>query len=179
MSFRLAIDEKQKRHRLHSMTVNLQRDARKTAAAHVRAANYWRSSHIALGLVITILSAVVSASIFTEYEYLSIIGAGLSLVLVVFSAVSTFLNPDRRKESHYKAFTLYRGIAARARALDEVDSVIRKKDLEYLCETYEQLLKEMDEARKGSPMVASRYFKRDEDEEKEGETKSLRENDKT
>jgi hypothetical protein len=78
----------------------------------------------------------------------------------VISAVSTFLNPDQRTNSHRKAKTLYDGIADRAKALYEVDLQLRNKSVEDLCTEYERLLKERDEAGKNSPRLPMRHLNR-------------------
>ena len=159
------------RKKIYDLSTDLYIDAKVEALAHTYAADYWGGSHLALGLTITALSAAVSASIFSTYAFLGIIGGGLSLLLVVISAVSTFLNPDQRTTSHQKSKVLYTGIAERAKALYEVDLELREQKPDDLCETYEKLLKEMDETRKNSPRVPMRHFKRI---EKEGKLEAIR-----
>jgi hypothetical protein len=123
------------------------------------------------------LSAAVSASIFATYEFLTIIAGALSLLLVVISAVSTFLNPDQRTTAHQKSKTLYQGIADRAKALYEVDLQLREKSPDELCDEYEQLMNEMIETRKSSPRVPMRHFRRIEKEEKKKKEKALLEHE--
>lgn len=163
--------------KIFGLSYDLYYEAKEQALAHTYAADYWGGSHLALGLTITALSAAVSASIFATYEFLTIIGGALSLLLVVISAVSTFLNPDQRTSSHQKSKTIYQGIADRAKALYQVDLQLREQTVEDLCETYEQLMDEMIETRKNSPRVPMRHFKRIE-KEKEMEKEMEKEKEK-
>ena len=147
-------------HKVAELSENLFIDSKVNSIAHGHAAEYWGGAYLFLGLTITTLSAIVSASIFSEFAELEIAGAILSLFLVVLSAVSTFLNPDQRTNAHMTAKALYGKIAHGAITLFNVNLTLRKNPVDKLCDTYERLVNEYNEAEKNSPRLPNRHANR-------------------
>jgi hypothetical protein len=130
------------------------------ALAHAYASEYWGRNYLILGVTITTISAAISASIFVSYSSLAFLAGILSLILVITSSMSTFLNPDQKTNAHFKAKNLYEGLADRAAMLYFVDFKLKKINQEQGYETYYQLIKERDRARKVSPRVPMKYMRR-------------------
>lgn len=143
-----------------NMSYGLYKEANLQALAHLYAANYWGGSYLFLGIAITTLSAAVSASIFSESGYFAVVGGFISLLLVIISALSTFLNPDQRTNLHHKAYTHYLGLSGRAKAFYSIDLKLRKKTIEELCLVYQDLAKELEELRNSSPRLPIRHIDR-------------------
>lgn len=72
-----------------------------SAKGHYSAARVWESSHIFIGLLISILSGIVAAFIFSN-DYRTFMGY-LSLSIIVLSGIATFLNPNNRAGDHKTA----------------------------------------------------------------------------
>lgn len=144
--------------KIKEMAIKIGNDATVEWIGYGRAAEYWGGSYLYLGLAITVLSAAVSASIFSKSGYFAAAGGFISLVLVVISSVSTFLNPDQRTNRYYKAKARYQGLADRARLFSTVDMELKMESVDELCKKYQELEKEMEKLRTSSPRIARRYY---------------------
>lgn len=69
-----------------------------SAKGHFSASRIWGNFHVAIGLLISILSALVAAFIFSKDHY-AVIGY-LSLLVVILSSIATFLNPNDKASNH-------------------------------------------------------------------------------
>jgi len=139
------------------ITLALWSDATVSAEAHFFAADQWGGYHLLLGLIATTLSAAVGASIFSENEILAVVAGVISLVLVVVTSLSTFLNPEKRSASHYTAGTSFRVVANKAEHLTSIDLKLREKDAKELADELRRLTDERDELTKNSPRVPHRH----------------------
>lgn len=124
---------------------------------HVFAADTWGGYHLGLGILATILSATVGASIFSDSENLAVVAGILSLALVVVSALATFLNPEQRSASHYKSGTSFRVLANKAQVLVDIEMALRNKPVSDLADELKKLTDERDELMGNSPRVPHRH----------------------
>lgn len=138
---------------------SLWKDTTILAEEHTLAADSWGGYHFLLGILATALSAAVGAGIFSESGIFVIIAGILSLILVIISAVGTFLNSEQRSISHHKAGTSFRVLSNRAQLLVDIDLKLRKKSDEELANQLKKLSDERDELLINSPRVSSRHYK--------------------
>jgi hypothetical protein len=138
---------------------NLWRDTTVQAEAHTLAAGSWGGYHFWLGILSTAISAAVGAGIFSESPIYVIAAGILSLILVVISAVSTFLNSEQRSIAHHKAGTSFRVLSNRAQLLVDIDLKLRQKSDEELADQLKELSDERDGLLKSSPRVSNRHHK--------------------
>ncbi len=84
-----------------------------SAKSHFTATRMWGNFHIIIGLLISVLSAIDAAFVFSEHHY-TLVGY-LSLLVIVLSGIATFLNPNDRAGNHKTAGDKYYALNNRAR----------------------------------------------------------------
>lgn len=109
-----------------------------TAKGHFEAAQYWSEFHLWIGVPSFVLAGIAGAFAFAKFECSNVLSGILSLIVVVLTSVTTFLNPKDRSNSHLTAGNNYDSLLTRARIFwtidcreEESDSVLntRLKDL--------------------------------------------------
>lgn len=100
----------------------------------------------------------------------------MSLILVVISAVSTFLNAEKRSTDNYKAGIEFKCLSNAAETFVDVDLRLKEKPLAELAESLRVLKEKRDELLKKNPRVSLRYYKsakNEYDKQKEAKEKRL------
>ena len=154
-----ALEEEKIFENVSSISHKLRKDAHISAVKHGLAAERWGGYHYLLGISATGISAAVGAGIIANNPSLVLVAGVMSLILVIVSAVSTFLNPEEKSSSHYEAGNNFRVLANKAEVLIDIDLVLRQKSCEELAESLKQLTNERDELVKKSPRVPNRFHK--------------------
>jgi hypothetical protein len=143
-----------------SISEKLLEDTFIRAEEHDMAAENWGNSHLVLGIVATTVAAVVGAGIFTNEPAWVTTAGILSLILVVATAVSTFLNAEQRSNAHYQAGVNFRVLSNQAESFVDIDLKLKQKNVEELAELLRNLTTQRDELLKKSPRVSNRFFKK-------------------
>ena len=89
-----------------------------TSKSHFVAAHFWNNFHLWLGIPTVILAAVSGTSAFIEYKTIAFI---LSIIVVVFTSVTTFLNPKEKANAHLIAGNNYDSLLTRLRIFWSID----------------------------------------------------------
>jgi hypothetical protein len=138
----------------------VENDAFYSSKGHFEAAHSWNRQHLHLGIPSTILSAVIGASALAQFDNHNIIAGFLAILVTVLSALSTFLNPGEKANSHQNAGTKFTAVRNAARRFYDVD--IFREDIpeQELLLKLEELIKQRDELNQNSlPIPRSAYRK--------------------
>lgn len=143
---------------LRDLIDELYEDSLIASYGHDYAAEQWNQKYLIFGIVTTSLSAIVSASIFSSYESLALVAGLLSLTLVVFSSIATFLNSEQKANSHTKAKFAYREIGDKARILKKMDLPLARIPSEEICEECNKLVERLNATTKESPRLPAKFW---------------------
>ena len=89
-----------------------------SAKGHFVAAKFWSGFHVTIGLPTAILAAFAAASAFSDHK---VAAGAISLVVTGLTAVTTFLNPNKRATSHLNAGNNYDALQNRVRIFRTID----------------------------------------------------------
>jgi hypothetical protein len=128
------------------------------ADAYKLAAEDWGTSHFSFGITVTTLSAITGAGIFSGSAVAALVAGILSVVLVVISAVATFLNAEKKSNDYYKAAIDYQCLSNKAETLVDIDLKLNEKEVKDLAASLKKLKDDRDELIKISPRVPVRYY---------------------
>lgn len=92
-----------------------------SSKGHFSAAHFWNNFHLWIGIPMVILSAVLGASALAEFDKNHIIAGILSLIVVAFSSVITFLNPNEKANAHLGAGNSYDTLMNNVRIFWSID----------------------------------------------------------
>ncbi len=74
-----------------------------TSKGHFAAADFWAKFHLWIGIPMVVLSAILSASAFSQFDAKHLIAGFISLLVVAMSSIMTFLNPNDKLRGHLSA----------------------------------------------------------------------------
>jgi hypothetical protein len=74
-----------------------------TSKAHFAAAEIWRAAHLGLGLLTVVLATIVGARALVKIDADGSIASLISIAVAILSAVTTFLNPNKKAADHLSA----------------------------------------------------------------------------
>lgn len=140
-----------------SIAQDLWKDTYVSAMGHIFAADSWTNIHLALGIVSTVLAAAIGASIFSQAEHLVAISGVISLIVVVATALSTFLNAEKRSVSHHQVGANYLALSNKVAILVTVSMTLKKKNYEDIANELIKLSQEREELLKDSPPLSARF----------------------
>ncbi len=86
-----------------------------TAKGHFVAAHFWDNFHLWIGIPTVVLAAIAGTAAFAKFDTDNLFAGVLSIVVVVLTAVTTFLNPKERAHTHLTAGNSYDSLLTRAR----------------------------------------------------------------
>lgn len=92
-----------------------------SSKGHFKAAALWGQFHIALGLPMVVLAAVAGASAFARFDSDNTLTGILSIIVVVLSSISTFLNPNRKASEHLNAGNKYDALLNKVRIFRTIE----------------------------------------------------------
>jgi hypothetical protein len=116
----------------------IEENCQHTAKGHFEAAQFWANFHLWIGIPAVVLAGIAGATAFAKFDQNNIIAGILSLIVVVLTSISTFLNPKDRSNSYLSAGNNYDSLLTKARTFwtidckgEDSDSVLnaRLKDL--------------------------------------------------
>lgn len=130
-----------------------------TAKGHFVAAHFWDNFHLWLGIPTVVLAAVAGTAAFAKFDKNNIIAGVLSIVVVVLTAVTTFLNPKERAHTHLTSGNNYDSLLTRARVFWTIECR-RENSEDALSARLSTLSEERDRLNRESPQVPKWAFKK-------------------
>jgi len=92
-----------------------------TSKGHFAVAQFWSNFHLWLGIPTVILASIVGAFALSQFSSYIVIAGVISIVVVVLSATTTFLNPRERANAHLSAGNNYDSLLSKARIFWTID----------------------------------------------------------
>ena len=137
----------------------IEEDSLYSSKGQYEAANSWSKVHLIIGIPTVILAAIAGASALSQFDNHNIIAGILAIIVAALSALSTFLNPNQKANSHHNAGIKYNSLKTRTRIFHEIDcnSDLSIKDL---TEKLQELVKERDTLNQESPQISRRAYER-------------------
>jgi hypothetical protein len=96
----------------------LYRDCLYTSRSHFIVARFWQNLHLWVGVPTVILAGVTGTLAFAEFRQLAGI---LSIIIVVLTSITTFLNPKEQANSHRTAGNNYDSLMSKIRIFWSID----------------------------------------------------------
>jgi len=146
----------------------IEEDSLYSATGHFVAANFWTNFHLWIGVPTSILAAVAGGSALSQFDNHNIIAGILAIVVTALTAVTTFLNPNEKANSHRNAGNKYNSLRNKARIFCEIDSCREDSDQE-ITKQLKELAKRRDELNQNSPQIPGWAYKKARKEIEEGE----------
>lgn len=112
----------------------IEENCQHTAKGHFEAAQFWSDFHLCVGIPSVVLAGIAGAAAFAKIDQNNIVAGILSLIVVVLTSITTFLNPKDRSNSHLSAGNNYDSLLTKVRIFwtidcrgDDSDSVLASK----------------------------------------------------
>lgn len=86
-----------------------------TSKGHFVAAQFWSNFHLWLGIPTVVLAAIAGTAALSKLDNSGIVVGVLSIIIVVLTAISTFLNPKEKASNHLNSGNDYDSLLTRAR----------------------------------------------------------------
>ncbi|GAH66623.1 unnamed protein product, partial [marine sediment metagenome] len=130
------------------------------ALAHLAMADGWGNKNRVMGVSSIILSVIAGSSLLSNYEGHELFTGLLSILISIIVAITTLLNPGKRKQEHFNAGANYLVLKNEVLLFYQVESMMEgKNDVELLSEL-SKLSKTRDELDKKSPRIPKYRFKK-------------------
>ncbi len=95
------------------------------AKKHYQTAQHWTNIYYGVGIPTTVIAAITSAFALSDYQF---IAGGLAVIISIMTALTTFLNPSGKANSHYNAMNNYKALADDISVFINVDSIIEDSE---------------------------------------------------
>ena len=139
-----------------------------TAKGHFVAAQFWTNFHLWIGIPTVILAAIAGITAFAKFDENNILAGVLSIIVVVLTAVTTFLNPKERANTYLISGNNYDSLLTKARIFWTIDC--REENSEQvLTEKLKDLSDRRDKLNRESPQVPTWAYKKAKKGIEEGE----------
>ncbi|MDP8214176.1 MAG: SLATT domain-containing protein [Candidatus Euphemobacter frigidus] len=139
-----------------------------TSKGHFTSANYWSKFHLWVGIPTLVLATIAGTAALGQFDTKNIIAGVLSIIIVLFTAIATFLNPKEKASNHLTAGNHYDSLLTRARIFWTIECHGDKTE-EILTEKLMYLSEEKDRLNRESPQVLKWAFKKARRDIEEGE----------
>ena len=123
-----------------------------SSKGHFKAASMWGQFHIVLGLPMVVLAAVAGASAFAQYDTEKNLAGVLSIVVVVLSSISTFLNPNKRAAEHLNYANKYDALLNKVRIFRTIECWEESSD-QVLSERLKRFSEDKSTLNQNSPQI--------------------------
>lgn len=143
-----------------------------TAKGHFVAAQFWTNFHLWIGIPTVILAAVAGTAALAKFDKNNILAGILSIVVVVLTAITTFLNPKERANAHLTSGNNYDSLLTKARVFWTIEC--REENSEQvLTEKLKNLSEQRDRLNRECPQVPTWAYKKAKKGIEEGEADYL------
>lgn len=83
--------------------------------SHFIAADFWTNFHLWIGIPTVILAGIAGTLAFANFNCHDIIAGVISIIIIVFTSITTFLNPKERANIHLKSGNNYDSLLSNVR----------------------------------------------------------------
>ncbi len=101
--------------------MRIEESTRFTAKGHYNDSSLWGFFHLILGIPTTVLSGVIAAKSFTQFDNSHNVAGIIALVVTALSGLITFLNPNQKSAIHHKTGSFYDTLNNRVRIFRTID----------------------------------------------------------
>jgi len=130
----------------------IEEDCHYTSKGHFAVAQFWSNFHLWLGIPTVVLASIAGASALSQFNSSIVIAGVISIVVVVLSTTTTFLNPRERANTHLSAGNNYDSLLSKARIFWTIDCWQNDTD-EILTQKLKSLSEERDRLNRECPQV--------------------------
>jgi len=139
-----------------------------TAKGHFVAAQFWTNFHLWIGIPTVILAAITGITAFAKFDENNILAGILSIIVVVLTAVTTFLNPKEKANNYLISGNNYDSLLTKTRIFWTIDC--REENSEQvLTQKLKDLSEQRDKLNRESPQVPTWAYKKAKKGIEEGE----------
>ena len=146
--------------RLRTEATRIRLAALPAAERHYAAESPWYYTVYWLGVPSSILAAVAGATAFSELKYSGAIAGGISIVVAVLSALSTFLDPAKKAAAHHLAAKGYEALYHNAGFFCRIEALDDSIQLGNRTKLLSALKDKLNELGAASPPIPGRAAKR-------------------
>ena len=133
----------------------VEEDSLYSSKGHFYAAQFWTNFHLWIGIPAAVLAAVAGVTALSDHE---IIAGILAIIVSALGAISTFINPNEKANTHHNAGNQYNALKNRSRIFCEIDTNMKTE--EELLKNLQELSKLRDELNDGSPQIPKWAFQK-------------------
>lgn len=123
-----------------------------SSKGHFAASGIWSNFHLVIGVPAAILAAIASAAALRKFDPEGIVSAVCSMIVVVLTAVMTFLNPNSKASAHLNAGNSYDSLMNRVRIFWSIDCWRTEGD-EVLVERLNHMSEQKDKLNQTCPQI--------------------------
>ncbi|MGF1788957.1 SLATT domain-containing protein [Photobacterium swingsii] len=134
----------------------IEEDALYSSKGHYNSADKWKSLHYWIGIPAAILAGVASVSAFSEN---TVIAGYISVLVAILSALSTFLDPNARQNSHKSSGAAFGALKNKSRCFYEIDVHLETDDKK-LKKQLDALFQRRDELNSTSLAISAKAYKK-------------------
>jgi len=123
-----------------------------TSKGHFYAAQFWAKFHLWIGFPTVILAAVAGTAALAKFDKDNIWAGVLSIIVVILTSVTTFLNPKEKANAYLTAGNNYDSLLARTRMFWLIDCRMENSD-EILTSRLKDLSEQRERLNRDCPQV--------------------------
>jgi len=139
-----------------------------TAKGHFVAAQFWTNFHLWIGIPTVILAAITGITAFAKFDENNILAGILSIIVVVLTAVTTFLNPKEKANNYLISGNNYDSLLTKTRIFWTIDCREEHSE-QVLTQKLKDLSEQRDKLNRESPQVPTWAYKKAKKGIEEGE----------
>ncbi|PSV15945.1 SLATT domain-containing protein [Photobacterium kishitanii] len=134
----------------------IEEDALYSSKGHYNCADNWKSVHYWIGIPAAVLAGVASVSAFSDN---TIVAGYISVLVAILTALSTFLDPNARQNSHKASGAAFGALKNQSRCFYEID-VHLEQDEKKLKKHLDILFHRRDELNSTSFSISAKAYKK-------------------
>lgn len=123
-----------------------------SSKGHFVASHFWTNFHLWIGIPSVIIAAVAGTLSFAQFTNHHIVSGVLSIVVVVLTAVSTFLNPKERAGTYLSSGNNYESLRCKVRIFWTIECRNENSE-QLLTDRLKDLAQERDRLNRDCPQV--------------------------
>lgn len=123
-----------------------------SSKGHFAAAHFWSKFHLWVGIPMVVLAAIAGAAALRKFDTDGTVARICSIVVVILSAVMTFLNPNDKASAHLNAGNSYDALMNKVRMFWSIDCWRTEAD-EILAEKIAHLSEQKDKLNQTCPQI--------------------------